>query len=152
MPLTQYGQRLYTLSLYGKGKSFIAAGVLLRQQGGYAYVVLHLLCQGIEICCKAFLLALDFKKYAGNTGKLYGHDLVKVVDDVLKAFPKLEALRPDIREELTNLNNLYKNHLLRYDSVSDILVDSKTIPNNLVFRRMAVALRVAEREFARQTL
>lgn len=47
--LTAHGKRLVASSMFAKGKAFLGAAILLRQKGGYEFVVLHLLCQGIEV-------------------------------------------------------------------------------------------------------
>ena len=54
--LTIHGKRLVAESMYAKGKGFLGAALLLRREGGYGYVVLQLLCQGVEITLKALLL------------------------------------------------------------------------------------------------
>jgi hypothetical protein len=131
-------------SMYAKGKSFLGAAILLRQKGGYEYVVLHLLCQGIEIVLKGVLLAVDYDKYKPKLKQL-GHDLLKITDAATDA-AGLPALRPRIRTEMESLNRLYSRHLLRYGSGYDILVDPSTIPSRLVLRRMAALLRLVERK------
>ena len=59
---TPYAKRLMADGHYRRGQHFIAAAILLRQHGGHEYVVLHLLCQGVEIVLKAILLLRDFDK------------------------------------------------------------------------------------------
>jgi hypothetical protein len=63
------------LKHYQKGRYFIGAALLLRKHGGDEYVVLHLLCQGVEIVLKALLLLHDFDKYR-TLLKGYGHAAV----------------------------------------------------------------------------
>ena len=142
--LAPHGKRMVAESMYAKGKSFLGAAMLLRQNGGYEYVVLHLLCQGIEIVLKALLLAIDYDKYKPKLKKL-GHDLLKITDATTDA-AGLRKLRPRIRAEMESLNRLYSRHLLRYGSGYDILVDPNTIPSRLVLRRAIALLRLVERE------
>lgn len=145
LQLSAHGKRLVAESMYTKGKSFLGAAILLRQKGGYEYVVLHLLCQGIEIVLKGLLLAVDYDTYNPQLKKPLGHDLLKITDAVTKA-AGLPALRPRIRTEMESLNQLYSRHLLRYGSGYDILVDPSTIPSRLVLRRMVALLRLVERK------
>ena len=58
--LSNYGRALVTQSTYCKGKGFIGAALLLRQKGGYEFVVLHLPCQGVEVVFKAMLMHKDY--------------------------------------------------------------------------------------------
>lgn len=131
-------------SMYVKGKAFLGAAVLLRQKGGYEFVVLHLLCQGIEVVLKGLLLAIDYDKFKPKLKK-FGHDLLKVTDAATSAVG-IPALRPRVRSEMESLNQLYSRHLLRYGSGYDILVDPKTIRSRLVLRRMIALLQLIERK------
>lgn len=142
--LTAHGKRMVAESMYDKGKAFLGAAVLLRQKGGYEYVVLHLLCQGIEIVLKGLLLAIDYDKFKPKL-RQFDHDLLKVTDAATAAagFP---ALRPRIHAEMESLNRLYSRHLLCYGSGYDILVDPNTLPSRLVLRRMVALLRLVERK------
>ena len=142
--LSVHGKRLVAESMYAKGKSFLAAAMLLRRKGGYEYVVLHLLCQGIEITLKAMLLAIDYDTFKPKLKKL-GHNLVSVADTLASA-TKFSAPKGNVKAELTALSNLYSQHLLRYGSGYDILVNPSTIPSNRVLRRVAALLRLVERK------
>jgi hypothetical protein len=89
------------------GKHYIAAAVLLRQNGGDKWVVLPLLCQGIEIILKALLLLSDFDKYQPRLKKNeYRHNLMKLASDALAEY-KLHPLRSPILDELQELSRLY---------------------------------------------
>ena len=50
--LSTHGKRVVAESMYAKGKAFLGAAILLRSKNGHEYVVLHLLCHGIEITLK----------------------------------------------------------------------------------------------------
>jgi hypothetical protein len=140
---TPYAKQIIARSMYEKGKAFLGAALLLRQRGAYEYVVLHLLCQGIELLGKGYLLSVNYDEYKPRL-RAYGHNLLKLVTAVEKE-AKVGVLRPAVRAELETLNNLYKQHLLRYGSGYDILVDSKTIPSRRVLSRSAALLRLAQK-------
>ena len=142
--LTVHGKRMVAESMYAKGKAFLGAAVLLRRNGGYEYVVLHLLCQGIEIVLKGLLLAIDYDTFKPRL-KQFGHNLLSVTDAATSA-AGLSPLRPNIRAEMEALNQLYSRHLLRYGSGYDILVNPSTIPSHLVLRRMVSLLHLIERK------
>ncbi|MDQ3772934.1 MAG: hypothetical protein M3461_00320 [Pseudomonadota bacterium] len=149
--LSRYGKRQVAASMYVKGKAFIGATILLRRQGnseGTDHVLLHLLCQGIEVTLKGLLLLRDYDRFIVRLRKPLGHNLFKVAKEASTAYG-LKPLRGDLDGELRTLNNLYSQHLLRYGSEYDILVDPRTIPRELVFRRLAAVIRLAERELKR---
>lgn len=141
--LTLHGKRLLALSMYQKGKAFLGAALLLRRERGDEYVVLHLLCQGIEIVLKGLLLVIDYSTYKPRL-KTIGHDLLKASDAAMGA-AGLPPLRGPTRSELKTLNTLYSKHLLRYGSGHDILVDPSTIPSRRVLHRVGAVLRIVER-------
>jgi len=142
--LTTHGKRMVTESMYAKGNAFLGAAILLRQMGGYEYVVLHLICQGIEITLKGLLLAIDYDRFRPELKRL-SHNLLAVAEAVISVVG-LAPMRPHLKSELEGLNRLYSQHLLRYGSVHDILVDPKTIPSKIVLRRMVAVLRLVKRE------
>jgi hypothetical protein len=135
--------------MYLKGKNFLGAALLLRRNGGYEYVVLHLICQGLEVVLKGLLLLKDFKKYEPKLKEKYGHNLVRLADDVLHTF-QLRPLRPALRTELQALSSLYAKQLLRYGTVYDIFVNANTVASSLVLRRFEAGVRLAERELRRE--
>jgi hypothetical protein len=147
--LTPYSKRIVARSWYTRGKGFLGAAVLLRRRGGHEDVVLHLICQGIEIVLKSLLLFVDYDAHKPRLKK-YRHDLAPLAADVLSAF-KLNPLRPGPSEEIQQLSSLYAAHLLRYSSpVHDIFLNvSATIPTRLVLRRVLAGIRLTERELAR---
>lgn len=142
--LTVHGKRLAVRSMYAKGKAFLGAAVLLRQKGGYEYVVLHLICQGIEVALKGLLLAIDYDRFKPEL-KTLRHNLIRIAEATTSAAGLL-PLRSHVRAELETLNRLYSQHLLRYGSGYDILVDPVSIPSRLVLRRMVAVLRIVERK------
>jgi hypothetical protein len=147
MRLSNYGRKQVSLSMYVKGKNFLGASVMLREAKGNEYVVLHLMCQGIEIVLKAFLLFKDYEKYRGLLKKPLGHDLKRSIATVISEF-HLKPLSEAHMKEIELLNSLYANHMLRYGSGYDILVNPSTIPSDLIFRKMIVVIRLAERHIS----
>ena len=147
MPVTNQGKRLIAEAMYTKGKNFIGAALLVRGQGGSEYVVLHLLCQGVEIVLKSLLLLKDFDSYENKLRKPLGHDLNKTVAAVRKAFG-VGRVSPELAAELERLNDLYKGHLLRYASPYDVFIDPKSIPSKLTLRRIGAVIRLAERQLS----
>ncbi|HET9390980.1 MAG TPA: hypothetical protein VFO44_15135 [Steroidobacteraceae bacterium] len=83
--LSNYSKSLVAKSMYAKGRSFVEAAYLLHKNGGYEFVVLHRLCQGIEVVLKAVLLAIDYDRYRPQLKDVNGHNLVKAADIVLVA-------------------------------------------------------------------
>jgi hypothetical protein len=134
--ISSYAKSLVAQSTYSKGKAFVAAAILLRQNDGYEYVVLHLICQGLELIFKSMLMQKDYDKFRPKKLKSkYGHDLEKVARRALREH-NLNPLNLDEAKELAALNNLFAQHLLRYGSMYDILVDSKTIASGLMLQRL----------------
>ena len=138
--LAPEGNRIIAETMYAKGQAFVVAAALLRQNGGYEYAVLHLLCQGIEVALKGVLLLINYDKFKPEL-KPFRHNLLAIADATSIA-SGLKPLRPTLRAELETLNTLYSRHLLRYGSVHDIYVAASTIPNRRVFRRMASLFRL----------
>lgn len=142
--LTTAGKRRVAEAMYAKGKNFLGAAILLRKAGGYEYTVLHLLCQGIEITLKSFLLFCDHDRYWPLLKRPFGHDLETLAGEVLDLFG-LNPLRPPLSEELHDLAQLYESHNLRYASLLDVFIDPRMISSERVFQRIAAAVRLAER-------
>ena len=134
--------------MYQKGKHFLGAALLLRQKGGHEYVVLHLLCMGIEITLKALLLFADYDTHKPKLRRPYGHDLMQLTCAMRSTFGI--KLRPQLEAELKALASLYKKHLLRYGTPHDFLVGPTAVASDRVFRRMEAVVRLAEREAARE--
>jgi hypothetical protein len=144
--LTRAGKRLIADAWYLRGRAFIEAALLLRQRDSSEhteYVVLHLLCQGIEVVMKGLLL---LKNYDGNVSRLrpIGHNLVEAVATASAAYG-LKPISADIATEIAGLNDLYSKHWLRYGSVRDLLFDPHAIPRTKVIHRLRAAIRLAER-------
>jgi hypothetical protein len=140
---TPYSKQMIAQSMYEKGGAFLGAALLLRQRNASEYAVLHLLCQGIEVLGKGFLLSVSYDTHNPKL-RAYGHNLIKLVTTVEK-IANISILRPEVRAELEVLNNLYMKHLLRYGSGYDILVDPKTIPSRRVLSRAVALVRLARR-------
>lgn len=144
MGLTTYGKRKVAESMYAKGKSFLAAAILLRQRGGYEYVVLHLICQGVEITLKALLLFKNYDRYRGLLKKYFGHDLEKLFTATSQEFG-VGRISKLVAAELKALNSLYSNHNLRYGTFFDVLVNPETIGSDRTLRKITAVIRLADR-------
>jgi hypothetical protein len=139
--LTSHGKKMVAHAMFHKGKHFLGAAILLEKRDGYRDVVLHLICQGIEIIQKGMLLAQDFDKYAPKLQKPLGHNLVRGSELLRDAF-KLKPLKKATQEELCLLSEYYCKHLLRYGSIHDVIGGGG---HNLEFQRVvrrAMALMI----------
>lgn len=142
--LTIVGKRTVALSWYEKGKSFIAAALLLRRHGGDEYVVLHLLCQGVEVILKALLVFSDYDQFQPKLKGPFGHNLVAIAETAICHF-HVRKLEPVIALELRGLNNFYSQHLLRYGSIVDLFILPNTIDSRRVLRKISAVIKVANR-------
>lgn len=153
---TPHAKRKMGAQFYGKGTDFIRAAILLRGLGRDEYVVLQLLCQGIELVMKGLLLVKDYDKYQPKLGGprtkgSYGHDLLPLAEDALAEF-NLKQLQPAVLQELRALNGWYSGHLFRYGLLQAILINPTTIQSHLVLHRIFVAMRPADRHLKRAGL
>jgi hypothetical protein len=146
--LTQHGKRRITQTLYDKGKSFVRAGAHLRSENGYEFVVLHLVCQGLEIVLKAFLLFKNYDKYVGKL-KQFGHDISALAEACSEEY-NLSIGSDEVLSQLNDLNNLYGHHNLRYGfgSALDFVVDPQTIQSDRLLFRFVAAIRLANHHLA----
>jgi hypothetical protein len=142
--LSNYGKLFITRSMYEKGKGFIGAAVLVNRQNGHPSVVLHLLCQGIEIIFKAILLEKDYSHYKPLLRK-FGHDLPKTAAAVRNA-TGLHIFPRRVQAELQTISDFYRQHLLRYASNFDIFIDVRTIPSKKVLLHTIALISYLERK------
>ena len=56
---TPHAQNIRARMMVERGKGFVAAAVLLDQKARHYEVVLHLICQGLEVFIKGLLLIRD---------------------------------------------------------------------------------------------
>jgi len=145
--LADPGKRMVAESMYAKGKSFLGAAVLLRRHGGDEYVVLHLICQGVEITLKALLLFKDYDHYWPRLRRPLGHNLIRIVTTASKE-SGLPPVSKDLATELEALNLLYSNHWLRYGTFRDILGRPDTIASDLTLHWIFAAICLADRDVA----
>jgi len=156
MAIIQEKIKLSKLSLYSKkkiahawfhrGTNFLLAAKLLEEKGGYHYVVLHLICQGLEIIIKSLLLMQNYDKYKPKL-KGMGHDLIKSVEELNEFVVKTMKIDDDTIRELEKLNGFYRQHYLRYGNLLDIFKDPKTIPSDLVMKYAFKLVRFGKRRF-----
>jgi len=142
--VTIHGKRVVAESMYAKGKSFIGAALLLRQWEGYEYVVLYLLCQGIEITLKGLLLMKDYDRCKGKLKSVFGHNIKRLVAEAISEFG-VRPVEPALKAELEMLTSLYSRNRLRYGTFYDVLVNPETIQSRLTLRKMAAVIRLADR-------
>jgi hypothetical protein len=144
--LTRYGKLRIAQTMYREGQEFVGAALLLRRKGGSEAVVLHLVCQGIEVAMKGLLLAADYDRFRPLLRKPLGHDLERIVDELELLFPRRRKLSPTVRSELKDLNEVYKTHRLRYASGYRLVIDPRTIPHLRVLRTFSRWVRAMNRE------
>ena len=156
MRLTPFGKSMRALSMYAKGRAFLLAATLLSQSmegeghrsEATQYVVLHLLCQGIETLMKGLLLLHDFDHWYSRLEKPLGHKLLRIGKEALKAYG-LRPLRGDVLKELEHLDPMYRRHRLRYASAQDEFISPASIACQSIWSRIRAVLRLAERELRR---
>ena len=141
---TPYTKRVISGMMYSKGKSFLAAAILLEEKSGNSSAVLHLICQGVEIILKAILLAINYDKYQPMLKKGLGHNLIRLASETANA-GSIKQIQGDLLLELEILNKLYREHRLRYATSYDILVDTRTIQSELVVHKMYSIMRLLQR-------
>lgn len=130
--LTNYSKKMIAHAMFHKGKNFLGAAILLDKQNGYRDIVLHLICQGIEIIQKGMLLAKNFEKYAPKLQKPLGHNLVRGSEALCEEF-NLKPLKKTTQNELFLLSEYYRKHLLRYGGIHDVIGGGS---HNLEFQRV----------------
>lgn len=143
--MTTFAKSLVTNAMYEKGTAFIGAALLVNQKNGNTFVVLHLLCQGIEIILKAILLSKDYDHYKPRLKNL-GHNLDKAAAAVRHATGLNVFTHGALAAELQSLNTYYSRHLLRYASNVDIFIDPAHIPHKRVFRHILALVRYTKRK------
>lgn len=143
LQLAPYGKQLITGTMFAKGKGFLAAAILLRERGGpdHESVVLHLLCQGVEIILKALLLLRDYDTYAPRLERPLGHDLVRLVQEATSAYG-INPPRLILKKELEDISYFYSKHRLRYAGLDDILNNPSALPSARIFSRIAAIMRM----------
>lgn len=142
--LSYHGKQVVSRAMYEKGRAFIGAAILVNQHKGNESVVLHLLCQGLEVVLKALLLAKNYDAYKPKLVKL-GHNLVKVAAAARTA-TGLHIFTHGAHDELVQMNKFYSEHLLRYASNFDIFIDPSSIPHRRIFRHTIALVRYIEKK------
>ena len=144
MVMSTHAKAIVACAMYEKGRAFLGASLLVNQKKGNAYVVLHLLCQGIEIVLKALLLRRDYDTHRPTLKRL-GHNLVRTATSVRTA-TDLHVFTHGALAELQILNSFYSQHLLRYASNVDILINPETIPHKRVARHAFALVKYCEKK------
>jgi hypothetical protein len=141
--MSGHAKDIVARAMYEKGKAFLGACILVEQKRGNPSVVLHLLCQGIEIVLKAVLLAHDYNVHKPRLVKL-GHNLVRIAASARQA-TGLHVFTHGAQVELAGLSTFYSLHVLRYASNFDIFIDASTIPYRRVARHAFALVRYCEK-------
>lgn len=141
---TTAGKAMVTQAMFLKGSHFVGAAVLLRQHNGNPHVILHLLCQGMEILQKSLLLSENYDVYHPKLRR-FGHDLAKGADELSKVY-KFRRTSGNLKTELDQLNTFYTKHLLRYASIADVLIDPVSLRYELVLRRCAALIKFGSKK------
>jgi hypothetical protein len=131
--------------MYRKGRAFVDAAHLLEQcdfSEHTDYVFLHLLCQGMEILFKGLLLFKDFDHYEPLL-KTFGHNLNRLAHETAAVYGR-RVPPGTIWAELESLNDLYAQHLLRYASLHDVLLDPRKLNRRKVVRYLRAIIRAAD--------
>jgi hypothetical protein len=149
MGLTKHGKMMMASAQFEKGCAFVGAAHLMRPYAVHEpqqYVVLHLVCQGIELIIKGLLLIKDFDGYRQREKK-FGHNIDHLVKEAIKVF-KLNPLNPKLAAEIKYLAERYSTHQLRYASVVDIFIAPSSIGCDLVIRKLNAVIRLSRRQFS----
>jgi len=144
--LTPYGKKKVAHAWFYRGVNFLLAAKLLEEKGGYHYVVLHLLCQGLEIIIKGLLLMQNYDKYKPKL-KSMGHDLIKGVEELNEFVVKSLKIDEDTMSELEKLNGFYRKHILRYGNVLDLFGEPEAVSSDLVMKYALKLVRFGNRKF-----
>jgi len=131
--LARHGKTLVAYNMFQKGKEFYLAAETLKVKQDRTSVYLHLLCQSFEIITKSLLLFKDYEKYNPLLQKKIGHNLIKAYDRY-KNDLSVDIHTKDRYKELATLNSFYENHLLRYGTTRDLLIDTGKIQSDKVFK------------------
>lgn len=141
---TAGGKQQIAHRMQEKGRAFVASAILLRQQDGDEFVVLHLLCQGIEVLGKGYLTSVDYDHYYPKLSTKYRHNLVKILNEVARV-SGLSILKGEVQPEIAQLSKRYADNHLRYGSALDLLVDPAEVSSSAVLRRLAAVFRYADK-------
>jgi hypothetical protein len=140
-----YTKQMTAGQTFSMGLEFVAAGMFLEREYRKSYVSLHLLCQGMELILKSFLLNKDYDKFkkliANNRNQ---HSLINLVDMVIKEYD-VKELKPEAREQLSKLNSHYERQRLRYINTLSLVGYYLGLDAGLVFRKVFAAIRLAQR-------
>jgi hypothetical protein len=139
---TNAGKQMRTDAMYNKGKEFIGASILMKENNGKSYVQIHLLLQGVEIILKALLLNKDYNLYTKKLRKI-GHNLTKLVKEVKKCY-RVKNIDTNLQHELTSINNHYLNGNLRYGGLLDILIDVNSVNVGTIEEKTVQLIKVLE--------
>jgi hypothetical protein len=140
---TKFGKQLKADFMYRKGLEFIGASILLKQQGGRTFVQIHLLLQGLEIILKSLLIRRDYEKYNKKLKGKFGHNILKLVNEVKKLYG-LKNINKTFDQELKATQGHYMSSNLRYGSLLDIFIDVNSISVEAIETKTYKLIRILE--------
>lgn len=112
---------------------------------GPEWAWLQLICQGIEVSLKGFLMFKNYDHYTlKHLAKYFGHDIFKLATETLSKFG-LSPMNSKVAKELQFISDLYCNRSLRYGVFFDPQLKPKTIESDLVVNKLVAGLKLAYR-------
>jgi len=143
MPST-YARQIIAVEWKQRGLEFLAAAMLLYQRQGHTFVVAHLIAQSCELLAKSYLIWAD-PELTEPELRVLGHDLVKLCDRLSRCLGK-SCLNAGSSRQLTELNELFKTHQLRYAGYLQHILAPATIPDcGLLLKRIYKLIKLANR-------
>lgn len=138
-------KRVAAVEMSARGKDYLVAATLLWREKPHSYVVPQLVCQAIEVLGKAYLLWIDFDRFAPRLNyRDLNHDLLKIIGEIDQVMTG-PILSSEQTAELRALNTLYQQHLLRYASFFDLLSPVDDLSYGRLLRKTLRLLRLADR-------
>lgn len=128
---TKLAKQLKTNYMFEKGIEFVESAIFLAQKKGQTYVQIHLLLQGLEIILKSILLSKDYDKYNKKLKKEFGHNILKLINE-LKEIYGFKNIDQKFERELTLIHGYYLSNNLRFGSLLDIFIDVNSIDINTI--------------------
>ena len=148
--LTKHAKAMIARAQFERGCAFVGAAHLTRPHAMHEpqqYVVLHLVCQGLELIIKGILLTKDFDTYRSKE-KIFGHKIERLTDEAIKVF-NLRPLEPKLKTEIKYLAERFSAHQLRYASAMDIFIAPSSIEYDLTLRKLHAVIRLSRRQFSK---
>lgn len=148
LKLTAFGKKLKGSIMFSKGKEFIGASILLKQQQeNSSFVQIYLLLQGIEVLLKGVLLMEDFDKYSGEVlKKKFHHNIPKLISEV-KGLYKISRLDSKFESAINALLSTNPWVGLRYAWAVDFFLDPMEYEVEMVYKKIIQTIKAVENRF-----